>query len=28
VRGTWAQIVPILRRQRRELGYRFVPELP
>ena len=28
VRGTWAQIVPILRRQRREPGYQFVPELP
>ena len=28
VRGTWAQIIPILRRQRREPGYQFVPELP
>ncbi len=28
VSGTWAQIVPILRRQQREPGYQFVPELP
>lgn len=26
--GTWRQIIPILRRQRREPGYQFVPELP
>lgn len=28
VGGTWAQILPILRRQRVEPGYQFVPELP
>ena len=28
ITGTWAQIVPILRRQKREPGYQFVPELP
>ena len=28
VTGTWAQIVPIVRRQQREPGYQFVPELP
>ena len=26
--GTWRQILPILRRQQREPGYQFVPELP
>ena len=26
--GTWKQIIPILRRQQREPGYQFVPELP
>lgn len=26
--GTWAQIIPILRRQQREPDYQFVPELP
>ena len=28
VTGAWAQIVPILRRQQREPGYQFKPELP
>ena len=28
ITGTWAQIVSILRRQKREPGYQFVPELP
>ena len=28
ITGAWAQIVPILRRQKREPGYQFVPELP
>lgn len=28
ITGAWAQIVPILRRQRREPGYQFVVELP
>ena len=28
VLGTWRQILPILRRQQREPGYQFVPELP
>ena len=28
VSGTWAQVIPILRRQQREPGYQFVPELP
>lgn len=26
--GTWRQVIPILRRQRREPGYMFLPELP
>ena len=26
--GTWRQVIPILRRQRAEPGYQFVPELP
>ncbi len=26
--GTWTQVIPILRRQKREAGYQFVPELP
>ena len=26
--GTWLQVIPILRRQQREPGYQFVPELP
>ena len=28
VSGTWSQIIPIMRRQQREPGYQFVPELP
>ena len=28
VTGTWAQIIPILRRQQREPDYQFLPELP
>ena len=28
ISGAWRQVVPILRRQRREPGYQFVPELP
>ncbi len=28
ISGTWRQVIPILRRQRREPGYQFVPELP
>ncbi len=28
VLGTWRQIIPILRRQKREPGFQFVPELP
>ena len=28
VSGTWSQIIPIMRRQQREPGFQFVPELP
>ncbi len=28
ISGTWRQVIPILRRQQREPGYRHVPELP
>ena len=28
VAGTWRQVIPILRRQQREPGYMFLPELP